>query len=339
MRADQARPPPERGSFTRFGLFKSGYGGLNPGGMHPDSFVSRRRFFKAGSGLAATFALLSAARVAAREPLQRPGRSRLRLSLAAYSFRDQFNHPDPARRLTLPQFIDYCADHGCDGTELTSYYFPRDFDRNYLIALKRQAHLRGLAISGTAVGNNFALPDGPERDKQIALVKTWVDHAAVLGAPHIRVFAGDARGLDKEAAKRQCIRALEECGEYAGAHGIWLGLENHGGIVADVSALLEIVKAVRSPWVGVNLDTGNFYSETDPYQEMARLAPYAVNVQLKAAVSRPGRGKQPTDLARVVEILRQVNYQGYVALEYEEANPQQEVPVWLDRMRAAFAAG
>ncbi len=309
------------------------------GRVNSPRLLSRRRFLTAGLTAAALGGLGPTPPPVARalDPFQRPGRCRLKLSLAAYSFRDQFNHPDPAQRLTLPAFLDYCADHGCDAAELTSYYFPRTFDPAFLTGLKRRAHLRGLALSGTAVGNNFALPDGPERDAQIALVKTWVDHAAALGAPHVRVFAGAARGLDRDRARRACIEALEECGEYAGTKGIWLGLENHGGIVADVAELLAIVTAVRSPWVAVNLDTGNFYSVADPYAEMARLVPYAVNVQLKVAISRPGRPKQPTDLARVVRLLCDANYQGYVALEFEEADPHTHVPTWLARMREAFA--
>jgi sugar phosphate isomerase/epimerase len=108
--------------------------------------------------------------------------------------------------------------------------------------------------------------------------------------------------------------------------------------VADVSDLLDIVRAVKSPWVGVNLDSGNFFGATDPYADMARLAPYAVNVQVKVAISRTGRAKEPTDLTRVVQILRQANYQGYVALEYEEQDPAAEVPKWLKRLRDALAA-
>ena len=56
------------------------------------------------------------------EPLNRKGKPRLRLSLAAYSFRDQFKDP---KLMTLPRFIDMCADEGLEGTELTSYYFPK----------------------------------------------------------------------------------------------------------------------------------------------------------------------------------------------------------------------
>lgn len=302
--------------------------------------LSRRRFCRRSlAGAAAWSVGLGMSNLArAIEPFERRGRAALRLSLAAYSFRDFFNHADPSRRLTLPDFIDFCADHGCEGTELTSYYFPKEITAELLASLKRRAFLRGVAISGTAVGNNFARADGPDLDREIAQVKRWVDHAAALGAPHIRVFAGDAKGLDLATAKRQCVRALEDCAAYAGTKGVFLGLENHGGIVAEVKDLLDMIRAVQSPWVGVNLDTGNFFGEADPYDDMARLAPYAVNVQVKVEVSRHGKGKEPTDLKRVVGILREAHYQGYVALEYEaQPDPWQAVPEWLNRMRSAIS--
>ena len=273
------------------------------------------------------------------EPIKRPGKPRLQLSLAAYSFRDTFQHKDPAKRITMDDFLDFCADHGCAGAELTSYYFPEKFDEQYLIQLKRHAFLRGIAISGSAVGNNFAFPKGSKRDENIALVKEWVDHCAVLGAPHIRVFAGPAQDKDVAAAKRLCIDALEECCDYAGKQGVFLGLENHGGIVAAPEDLLEIVQAVKSPWLGINLDTGNFNTD-DPYADLARCAPYAVNVQLKVEIRRRGqRQNEPSDLGRVVKLLREANYQGYVALEYEaREDPWKAVPEWLARMKAAMAA-
>jgi sugar phosphate isomerase/epimerase len=116
-----------------------------------------------------------------------------------------------------------------------------------------------------------------------------------------------------------------------------LGLENHGGIVADPSDLLEIVRAVKSPWFGVNLDTGNFQTE-DPYADLAKCAPYAVNVQVKVEIKRRGAKAEPSDLKRVATILRDANYQGYVALEYEAApDPWTVVPRHLEELRAALA--
>jgi sugar phosphate isomerase/epimerase len=275
------------------------------------------------------------------EPFKRSGPSRLLLSLAAYSFRDFFGSSDrsasqkdeSAKRLDLFQFIDYCAEHGCQGTELTSYYFPKQFEEEFLLKLRRHAFLRGVDISGTAVGNTFTLPEGEKRAAQMAMVKKWVDHAAVMGAPHVRVFAGSAEGQAKDNARKLCIAALEECAEYAGRKGVFLGLENHGGIVAEPAGLLEIIRAVQSPWVGINLDTGNFHTD-DPYADLAACAPYAVNVQVKADMKRRGQPQEPADLPRLIRILRDANYQGYVALEYEsKEDPWKAVPGLLKRLR------
>jgi sugar phosphate isomerase/epimerase len=310
--------------------------------------TSRRDFFRTSlrTGAAAGLGLAAANPLSAIEPLQRSGAPRLMLSLAAYSFRDFFvdggpkRDSGPAKRIDLFQFIDFCAEHGCDGTELTSYYFPRDVDRDFLVKLKRHAFLRGIAISGTAVGNTFTVPAGPKRDQQIADVKRWIDHAAVMGAPHIRIFAGDAAsGGSRDEARMLCIRAIEECCEHAGSKGIFLGLENHGGIVADPAGVLEIVRAVKSPWFGVNLDTGNFHTE-DVYGDLAKCAPYAVNVQIKAEVHPQGKDVQAADLPRLVKILREANYQGYVALEYEsKEDPWTAVPRLLKQLKGLLAAG
>ena len=269
--------------------------------------------------------------------MKRAGKPRLQLSLAAYSFRQYFTHKDPAKQITLDDFVDFCADHGCAGTELTSYYFPKGFGDDYLIQLKRHAFMRGIAISGSAVGNNFVLSKPTDRAEQIALVKKWVDHCAVLGAPHIRVFAGPTQAKDIAAAKKLCIEALEECGDYAGRHGVFLGLENHGGIVSTAEEILEVVRAVKSPWLGINLDTGNFHTD-DPYADLVKIAPYAVNVQMKGEIHPRGKGDEPADLSRLVKILRDANYQGYVALEYEsKEDPWTAVPRLLKQMKELFA--
>ena len=200
--------------------------------------------------------------------------------------------------------------------------------------------LRGLEISGSSVGNNFALPKGPKRDEQIALVKKWVDICAFIGAPHIRVFAGpQPKDLSLAEAKTLCISALEECAEYAGTKGIFLGVENHHGIVADPSDLIDIVKSVKSRWVGINLDSGNFWTD-DPYAALARCAPYAVNVQYKVEVKRNrGADKEPADMSRVFKLLCEANYQGYVTLEHEaDEDPWKAVPGWLAKMKEQIAA-
>ena len=296
-----------------------------------------RRGFLAQAGLAGVALGLGARGAGAVEPFKRTGAPRLELSLAAYSFRDYFAGGKKAAEKTIDmkQFIDFCAENGCTGAELTSYYFPKDLTDAYLIDVRRHAFLRGVAISGTAVGNNFALPKGEKRDEQIATVKKWIDKASVLGAPHIRVFAGAAApGLADAEARQLCIGALEEVSDYAGTKGIFLGLENHGGIVAEPEGILEIVKAVKSAWLGINLDTGNFHTD-DPYDALSQIAPYAVNVQYKVEIKRKGKDNEPSDMPRVVKLLRDANYQGWVALEYEaNDDPWTAVPAALKAMKA-----
>jgi len=297
--------------------------------------VDRRQFLRGGVAVAAAAAAVSLP-TGAVEAFVRQGPARLRLALAAYSFRDDMS---PAKdgspaRMDMFKFIDFCAANGCDGAELTSYYFPAGVTDEFLTQVRRHAHLRGVSVSGTAVGNDFCLPPGTKREADLASVKEWIRKAAILGAPHIRVFAGGAHDQPLQVARRLCIEALEECGELAGRHGIFLGVENHGGIVAEADGLLEIVRAVRSPWVGINLDTGNFHTD-DPYADLAKCAPYAVNVQFKGKISRRNQKvAEPADYARTFKILRDAQYQGWVALEYEMAeDPWKRVPEMLDQMR------
>jgi sugar phosphate isomerase/epimerase len=278
------------------------------------------------------------------EPIRRQGDPKLLLGLAAYSFRRKMKwmkgKPNEEAReggdWDMLDFIDYCADHGCAGAELTSYFFPPEFDEAYLLKLKRHAYLRGVAVSGTAVGNVFTHPKGEERRKEIDYVKNWIRYAAVMGAPHIRVFAGNARkGVSQKEAEKNFLECYEECLELAGEKGIFLGLENHGGIVSEADALVRIMKAVDSPWAGINLDSGNFHT-TDPYGDLAKIAPYAVNVQMKVSLKRKdAKEKEPIDLPRLLKILRAVNYQGWFTLEYEEEqDAEKAVPGILTEMAA-----
>lgn len=276
--------------------------------------------------------------VAAGETFKRSGAPNLRLSLAAYSFRSHFpfmrGKPRKVanRPMDMIRFIDFCADQGCDGAELTSYFFRPEVTREYLISLRRRAFLRGLELSGSAVGNNFSLPKGAARDAQVAYVKEWIDHCTVLGAPHIRVFAGrEPRGVSREQADKWAIEALRECCDYAGKHGIFLGIENHDSI-GNSKSLINFVKAVDHPWFGVNLDTGNFRTD-NPYADMAAAAPYAVNVQVKMDLKLNGKS-EPTDLALVMSILRKSKFQGYVVLEYEaKEDPYSSIPPVIKKMR------
>jgi sugar phosphate isomerase/epimerase len=302
--------------------------------FHPEPPMPTRRAFLGTLAAAAT----TRVPLRAMEPVSRSGPARMRLSLAAYSFRtllqDRRRPVTAPARMSLGDFVDLCARYGLDGTEPTSYYIPDPIPPGYLQGLRRRAFLQGLSISGTAIGNTFTHPPGQARDREIDHTKAWIDRAAELGAPVIRVFAGNLQeGTTEADARRWTIEALEECCAYAGAKGIVLALENHGGIVTTAEQLLSIVRDVKSPWFGVNWDSGNFRS-ADAYAELRAVAPYAVTAQIKTTVGSP-EGAVKADLPRVIAILREAGYQGFVALEYEEEeDPMTAVPRYLDRLRA-----
>ena len=154
-----------------------------------------------------------------------------------------------------------------------------------------------MTISGTAIRNDFCLPPGEQKDREVAQVKKWIDHAAELFAPHVRIFAGDIpQGADKKTAIKWTAEGIKQILGHAEKRGIMIGLENHGGITAEAADLLAICEAVGDhAWFGVNLDTGNFHSK-DPYEELILSAPKAVNVQVKVHMSGPNRKRVPADL-------------------------------------------
>jgi sugar phosphate isomerase/epimerase len=301
---------------------------------------SSRRAFLRAAALAAAGSVTRPGSVAAIDPIGRTRPSHMKLSIAAYSYRDYLPHARNAQpRMDLFDFVNLAADMGLDAVEPTAYYFPPDVQPEYLHRLNRHAFLLGLDISGTAVGNDFCKPSGPERDAQLEHVRQWVDRAAELDAPVIRIFAGNvAKGDDEPKAVERAIDGIKAALPYAAERGVMLALENHGGITSTPAQILKLVKAIDAPNFGVNLDTGNFHGD-DPYAEITALAPYAVNVQVKTEVHPAGKPKEDADLARVIEILRHARYSGYVVLEYEAAeDPLKAIPRHIKTLRSLISA-
>lgn len=263
----------------------------------------------------------------------------MKLSLAAYSFnrlmaRRGTHEQISAAQMSLETFIDFCARQNLGATELTGYYFPKTVTTEYLLQLRQRTHRLGLAISGTAIGNDFCLAEGPARQSQLADCRDWIDYAAIMGAPAIRIFAGKVpKGDTEQAAVERCVDGINQSLKYAAEKGIFLALENHGGITATPRQMLKIIAAVdSSPWFGVNFDSGNFRTD-DPYRDLEEIAPYAVNAQVKATVTRNGT-TEPSDYKRIISILKNADYRGYVALEYEEKeDPFTHIPQHLDALR------
>ncbi len=268
--------------------------------------------------------------------------SKLKLSLAAYSFnRLMARRGTPEQiasaKMSIEKFIDFCGQQELGATELTSYYFPANVTDEYLTSLKAQTHRLGISISGTAIGNDFCVLQDDTRAAQIADCCQWIDYAAAMGAPAIRIFAGKVpKGDSEEAAIKRCAEGINESLEYAARKGVFLALENHGGITSTPEQMFRIIEQVNeSPWFGINLDSGNFRTE-DPYGDLAKIAPLAVNAQVKVMIA-PNGNKEPADFKRIIGILNDADYRGFIAFEYEERDdPFTAIPKHLDELRKAI---
>lgn len=269
----------------------------------------------------------------------RAGGPRFKVGNCGYSYRKYLQ--DKNQPMTYADFLEASARMDLDGVELTSYYFPSPVKVADIHRLTRQAFLLGLEVCGTAVGNNFCLPPGEERDRQIAQVRQWIGYAADMGARQIRIFAG---GLPREprvsedTGRRWVVECLQECLPTAEERGVILALENHGGVVATADGMLAILEAIRSEWLGMKWDCGNFRT-VDPYADLARTVPYAVTTHIKTELTAPDGKKRPVDLDRVLGILRNAGYRGYLILEYEaEEEPRVAVPRILADLRRRAAS-
>lgn len=301
-----------------------------------------------GAGAVVSPALMSAANAASPSPssqesLRNADGPVFHLGLAAYSFKPHFEFykgkkakklPLDGKKIDMFGFIDYCAQQNC-GAELTSYFFPPDADEAYFRKIKRHAFVNGVPIVGTAIGNNFTLEKGEKLDKQIADAKLWIDRAVQMGAPHIRFFAGKRKEVEQAPDRmKNAIEAVQECVDYAAKAGVFIGVENHGNLTAD--HVIQIISSIESDWLGVNLDSGNFVTG-DVYDEMARCAPYAINVQIKVKMKTETKGvKIDCDIPRVANIIKESNYRGFIVMEYEEEKPFEKVPGAMDVLRKNF---
>lgn len=315
---------------------------------------NRRDFLKTAALLpwcaAAGAGVISAATGQAATPVRRVGGPKLRLSLNAFSFNQLLLNQQQGKQpgLSLFDALEFCAQHDFDAIDPTGYYFPgypAVPTDTYINDFKRRAFQLGVAVSGTGIRNDFAQLDAAKRAADVALAKAWIEAAAKLGAPVIRVFAGLVpKGYENkwdEAAKGM-VDCLRECAEHGKKFGVLVGVQNHGDMLKSADEVISVVKQVDSDWFGVIVDTGNMMTP-DPYADIARVVPYAVNWQLKESPAGPNSPLR-TDLPRLIRDIKAGGYRGYLPIETLSAtgkpyDPHVIVPAFAAEVRAAMAAG
>ncbi len=309
--------------------------------------ITRRSFL--GASLAALPLGTVAAHAQSAVPQPVAKARPIKLAVSSYSywhFRGE--------RTPIEHVIDDAARLGFDGVEILHRQMPEE-GAAYVNGLKQRAFRAGVDLVMLSIHQNFVTPDADARRKDIDHTKQCLELAGRLGIPSIRVNSGrwntiksfddlmkakgeepPIAGFTDTNAFDWVIESLTACLPTAQKEGVVMMIENHWGLTTKVENVIRIHKAVNSPWLGVNLDTGNHVG--DPYPGITTLAPHASIVQAK---TYQGGGEWYTldlDYKRIAGILRSAGFSGWVSLEMEgKEDPATAVPKSYALLREAFA--
>jgi sugar phosphate isomerase/epimerase len=271
-----------------------------------------------------------------------------RLAVSTYSYW-HFRPP----RYPIEKVIEHAARLGFEGVEILHRQMENETPE-YASRLKRAAFERGLSLPMLSIHQDFVHPDAAERAKHVQHTIRCLELAARLGIPAIRLNSGRWKtiksfddlmkmkgnepplpGYTEADAVKWVVDCISECLPVCEKHGVMMALENHWGLTTSVDTLLRVHRAVNSPWLGINMDTGNYPG--DPYEGIEKLAPHATIVQAKTYY---GGGEWYTldlDYKRIAAILRKGGFRGWVSLEMEgKEDPELAVPKSYAVLREAF---
>ena len=326
--------------------------------MAAASLVSRRRFLQASVASAAA-SLVSAPARAGQPAAANPAavrRSSVQLAISSYSYWHM-----RSAKVPIETVIEKTAALGVAGVDVLHRQMamperaPLTAEhRVYLQKLKRHAFRHGVNLICLSIHQDFVDPSAEFRQKEIDHTLKCIEIAAALGIPCIRLNSGrwntipvfndlmKVRGEEpilpghtEDEGFKWCQDAIEQCLPKAAECGVLLALENHWGLTRTPEGLLRLVNAIKSPWLGALMDTGNFLE--DPYTKLAAIAPQTVFVQAKTYFGGGEWYSLDLDYARVAQILADANYSGYVAIEMEgKEHADTAVPKSVAMLRKAF---
>lgn len=237
--------------------------------------------------------------------------------------------------LTLKEWFRLCAQElGLGAVELEDKHIG-DPTPSRLAEIRVTADMYGLEIVNIALMNNFGLSDEARRRAEETRTIEWVDTSRRLGSRFLRTFAGWPEG-DRAARRPAMLEALRNVCRRAEAAGVRLVMENHnhGGFVQTAADVESILQEVRSPSLGLLLDTGNFL---DGMPSITRTASKAWHVHAK--FTRPVADGRDTivDHDAALRALREAGYAGCVSVEYEgEESGRTAVPRIISYLRRAI---
>jgi sugar phosphate isomerase/epimerase len=274
--------------------------------------------------------------------------------LAQWSLnRHLFGRAEP--KLDNLDFAKTARDFGIDAVEyVNQFFFDKGTDKAYLTDMKQRAADVGVRSLLIMVDREGALgaPDQAQRAEVVGKHHKWVDAAKFLGCHSIRVNAQSDGKLSFDEQMKLAADGLRQLTEYGAEQDINVIVENHGGLSSHGQWLVGVMKLVDHPRCGTLPDFGNFAVNRsknewyERYQGVTELMPYAKAVSAKAHAfdeSRPWvtideRSKKETDFLKMMRIVLDAGYRGWVGIESEGGQDQYEgiraTKDLLERVRA-----
>ena len=243
--------------------------------------------------------------------------------------------------LDFPSLLEFVKEIGGSTIELSTadgvHNNTLDFSVEGRRTILDKVRSQGLSIISLGGYSDFTTSDPEAVQQQLEQLRWYCQLARDLQAPILRVMAGNPRsGLSREEMIDNIIAGFKAATAIAEEYGIIFALENHGTLINDLDAMLQIVESVGSPHFRVTLDTGNYCwagrTVDEAYVFFEKMAPYTANVHLKDFVTQPDRsvkfvplGDGELDFRKVMDILRGVGYQGTLLCEYEGMGEPKEL--------------
>ncbi len=239
------------------------------------------------------------------------------------------------------EHLDFCKiarSLGIDGVEYVNQMFAdKAADKAYLADMKKRQDgegVAGLLIMVDREGN-LGDPDDKKRALTVENHLKWLDAAATLGCHSIRVNAASDPKLSAEEQMKHAAAGLHALCVEGDKRGLFVVVENHGGLSSNGLWLTGVMKMADHARVGILPDFGNFYTDRakgelyNPYKGLREFMPWVKKgMSAKAYDWDTTAGKFYTedrregreislDYERLIGIVTKAGYKGYIGIEYE----------------------
>jgi len=239
-----------------------------------------------------------------------------RISLAQWSLHKRLRGREQPKLDNL-QFAATAKGLGIDAVEYVNQFFmDKADDKEYLAQMKQRCADNGvtsLLIMCDGEGK-IGDPDAAKRTQAVQNHYKWIHAARYLGCHSIRVNAASAGNYNEQ--RKLAADGLRRLSEYGAKFNLNVIVENHGGLSSNGQWLSSVIEDVGMPNCGTLPDFGNFH-EYDRYKGTAELMPFAKGVSAKSHDFDAEGNETHTDYYRMMKIVIDAGYRGYVGIEYE----------------------